>query len=284
MPESPEVDSLGGFLRAHLVGRRIASIDLDEFRALKTRARPLRELHGRTVTGVRRFGKHLALDTDGPTLLVSFGRAGWARWREDATNPEPTGPEPADADAPPVIARVALEGGAELAVTDAGEWLSLGLHVVDDPAEVSSVAKLGPDPAADDFAREQLDAIVSGRRKQLKALLQEQESLAGIGNAYSDEILYLARLSPVAHASTLDEEERARLYAAVREVLGGAFAARRDVPPSELKAAKVAAMAVHGRTGEQCPEGDDVVRDVPGSKGAAQYCAACQTDGVPLPE
>jgi formamidopyrimidine-DNA glycosylase len=279
MPESPEVDALGGFLRAHLIDRRIAAIDLDEFRALKTRARPLRELHGRTVSGVRRFGKHLALDTNGPTLLVSFGRAGWARWGGDATEPEP-----ADPDGPPVIARIAFEDGAELAVTDAGEWLSLGLHVVDDPAEVSSVAKLGPDPAADDFTREQLDGIVAGRRKQLKALLQEQESLAGIGNAYSDEILYAARLSPVAHASTLDEDERARLYAAIREVLGGAFAARRGVPPSELKAAKVAAMAVHGRTGEQCPEGDDVVRDVPGSKGAAQYCAACQTGGVPLPE
>jgi len=228
---------------------------------------------------VRRFGKHLAIDTDGPTLLVSFGRAGWARWRDDVTDAEPTGPE-----APPVIARIAFDGGAELAVTDAGDWLSLGLHVVDDPAEVSSVAKLGPDPASDAFSRTDLDAIVTGRRKQLKALLQEQESLSGIGNAYSDEILYAARLSPVTHASTLDEDERARLFAAIRDVLGGAFTARRDVPPADLKAAKVASMAVHGRTGEPCPKGHDAVRDVPGSKGAAQYCAACQTGGVPLPE
>ncbi|PSL38298.1 DNA-(apurinic or apyrimidinic site) lyase /formamidopyrimidine-DNA glycosylase [Labedella gwakjiensis] len=279
MPESPEVDSLGGFLREHLTGRRISAIDLEEARALKTRARPLSELHGHAVTGVRRFGKHLSIDTDGPTLLVSFGRAGWARWRDDATDAEPTGP-----DTPPVIARVGFDGGAELAVTDAGDWLSLGLHVVDDPAEVSSVAKLGPDPASDAFTRADLDAVVTGRRKQLKALLQEQETLSGIGNAYSDEILYAARLSPVAHASTLDEEERAQLFAAIRDVLGGAFEARRDVPPAELKAAKVAAMAVHGRTGEPCPEGHDAVRDVPGSKGAAQYCAACQTGGVPLPE
>lgn len=279
MPESPEVDSLGGFLREHLAGRRVSAIDLEEGRALKTRARPLSELHGYAVAGVRRFGKHLAIDTDGPTLLVSFGRAGWARWRDDATDAEPTGP-----DVPPVIVRIAFDGGAELAVTDAGDWLSLGLHVVDDPAEVSSVAKLGPDPASDAFTRADLDAVVTGRRKQLKALLQEQETLSGIGNAYSDEILYAARLSPVAHASTLDEDERARLFAAIRDVLGGAFEARRDVPPAELKAAKVASMAVHGRTGEPCPKGHDAVRDVPGSKGAAQYCAACQTGGVPLPE
>jgi formamidopyrimidine-DNA glycosylase len=281
MPESPEVDALGGFLRENAVGRRVRTIELDEFRALKTRDRPLRELQGRSITGVRRFGKHLALDTDGPTLLVSFGRAGWARWSEGATA---TDADEQVADAPPVIARIGFVDGAELALTDAGEWLSLGLHVVDDPSEVSSVAKLGPDPSAESFTRGMLDGIVVGRRKQLKALLQEQESLSGIGNAYSDEILHAARLSPVAKASELDEEERARLFASVRAILGEAFSARRGVAPDQLKAAKVASMAVHGRTGEPCPVCGDSVRDVPGSKGAAQYCAACQTGGVALPE
>ena len=84
MPESPEVDALGGFLRSHTVGLRIRSVDLVEFRALKTRDRPLRELEERAISGVRRFGKHLVLDTDGPSLLVSFGRAGWARGCEGA--------------------------------------------------------------------------------------------------------------------------------------------------------------------------------------------------------
>jgi formamidopyrimidine-DNA glycosylase len=279
MPESPEVDALGGFLRANAAGRRVRSVELDEFRALKTRNRPLSQLHGHVITGVRRFGKHLALDTDGPSLLVSFGRAGWARWRDGSA-----GAAEPDPDAPPVIARVGFDDGAELALTDAGEWLSLGLHVVDDPAEVSSVAKLGPDPSAESYTSEDLDGIVVGRRKQLKALLQEQESLAGIGNAYSDEILHAARLSPVAKAADLDEEQRARLFASIRETLGGAFSARHCVAPDQLKAAKVASMAVHGRTGEPCPVCGDIVRDVPGSKGAAQYCAACQTGGVPLPE
>ncbi|RWZ68140.1 Fpg/Nei family DNA glycosylase [Labedella populi] len=278
MPESPEVDSLGGFLRSHAVGRRVRTVDLVEFRALKTRDRPLRELVARTVSGVRRFGKHLVLDTDGPSLLVSFGRAGWALWSDGSDRDESAGP-----DAPPVIARIGFDD-AELAVTDAGDWLSLGLSVVDDATMVPAIAKLGADPLSDAFTPEVLEGIVVGRRKRLKALLQEQESLAGIGNAYSDEILFAARLPPLVQAVALDEEERERLYAAIREVLGTAFEARRDVPPAELKAAKVAAMAVHGRAGEACPDCGGTVLDVPGSKGTAQYCPEHQTRGVPLPE
>jgi formamidopyrimidine-DNA glycosylase len=276
VPESPEVDALAGFLRAHAVGRRINAVELDEFRALKTRARPLDELVGATVTGVQRLGKHIALETDGPTLVISFGRAGWATWTE-----EPGSVEVA-AGAAPQIARFVFDGGVTLAVTDAGAWLSLGLSVVDDPHDVSSIAKLGPDPAADDFSAAAFDAVLVGRRKQLKAVLQEQESLAGIGNAYSDEILHVARLSPVGHAAALDADQRARLYAAVRDVLTSAFAARRDVPIDRQKAEKVASMRVHGRTGEACPVCGSAVLDIPGTKAGAQYCAVCQTGGVPL--
>jgi formamidopyrimidine-DNA glycosylase len=274
MPESPEVDALAGFLRARIAGRRIASTDLEEFRALTTRDRPLGELVGRVATGVRRFGKHVSLDTDGPSLLVGFGRAGWAAWSD--------GPEAVVGDGAPVIARLGFEDEAELAITDRGEWLSLRLSVVDDVAAVAAIAKLGPDPVSAEFTRDALDRLVSGRRKQLKTLLQEQESLAGIGNAYSDEILHAARLSPLAHASTLDDDERDRFFSAIREVLAEAFAARRDVPIDRQKAEKVASMRVHGRSGKKCSVCGDTVLDIPGSKGAAQYCPTCQTGGVSL--
>jgi formamidopyrimidine-DNA glycosylase len=274
MPESPEVDALAGFVRANATGRRIREVDLEEFRALKTRDRPLAELAGRTVTGMRRFGKHVSLDTDGPSLLIGFGRAGWGRWSEHD--------EPDPPDGPPTIARVRFEDGAQLALTDAGEWLSLTVSVTDDAASEPSIAKLGPDPTSDAFTREAFERIVGGRRKQLKALLQEQESLAGIGNAYSDEILHVARLAPHTHAAALDADERDRLFAAIRDVLGAVFAARRGVPLDRQKAEKVAAMRVHGRTGEACPVCSDEIRDVPGSKAGAQYCPTCQTGGVPL--
>lgn len=275
MPESPEVDALAGFLRENAVGARIEAVELIEFRALKTRARPLDELVGETVTAVRRFGKHLSLDTTGADLVISFGRAGWATWSDGTAPTDDAGSGQGDGSA--VLARLRFDGGRELAVTDAGAWLSLGLSVVDDPGDVSSIAKLGPDPSARGYSQADLDAVLVGRRKQLRALLQEQESLAGIGGAYSDEILFAARLDPLMHASDLTEDERARLFVALREVLAEAFAACVGVPIDRQKAEKAARMRVHGRAGEPCPEGDGVVVDVPGTKGAGQYCPACQT-------
>jgi formamidopyrimidine-DNA glycosylase len=270
MPESPEVQALAEFLDDNARSRSIRSIDLDEFRALKTRQRPLDELTGATITGIQRFGKHIDIETDVANLVISFGRAGWARWDGQAAP-----------DAPPVIGRIALDG-ALLELTDAGEWLSIGLSVVDSPYEVSAIAKLGPDPADEEFERADFDKGVVGRRKQLKALLQEQETLSGIGNAYSDEILHTAKLSPVVHAAALDEGERDRLFDAMTQVLRGAVDARRGIPPHELKAAKVAAMRVHGRGGEACPVCGDTIRDHASSSTTSQYCPTCQTGGVPL--
>ncbi|KAA9144628.1 Fpg/Nei family DNA glycosylase [Microbacterium lushaniae] len=277
MPESPEVDALAAFLRDTLHGARVGDTDLAEFRTLKTRARPPAELSGHVVTDVRRYGKHIALVTDAAVLVISFGRAGWARWL-------PVGAAaPADpvADAPPAIATIDFPERGALALTDAGQWLSIGVSIVDEPADVPAIAKLGPDPTADDWSRTDLERVLGTRRKQVKALLQEQESLAGIGNAYSDEILFVARISPPAHAADLTPAERDRLYDAIRSVLGEAFAARRGVPPERQKADKVASMRVHGRTGQPCPTCGGEVADVPGSKGTAQYCPACQTGGVP---
>lgn len=270
MPESPEVQALAEFLDENATTRTVEAVDVAEFRAQKTRDRPLSTLVGARIDGVRRFGKHVDIGTDAGHLVVTFGRAGWARWDGDAA--------PDDA---PVIATFDLSG-AVLQFTDGGDWLSLGLHVVDDPREVPAIAALGPDPLDPDFDAGAFAARAFGRRKQLKALLQEQESIAGIGNAYSDEILHVARLSPIAHANTLDDAERSRLLAAITGVMRDAAASRRGIPLSQQKAAKVAAMRVHGRVGQTCPVCGGEVLDLPGSKAGAQYCPVCQTGGTPL--
>jgi formamidopyrimidine-DNA glycosylase len=274
MPESPEVQALADFLDARLAGLALQDVDLVEFRALKTRARPLSSLTGRRVEGVRRIGKHVDLRLDEGHLLVSLGRYGWVRWREDAVA---EGDPPADA--PPALAVLAFDDGGVMETTDAGGWVSLGLWAVDAAADVPAVAKLGPDPADPAFGRTEFDRVVVGRRKQVKAILQEQESLAGVGNAYSDEILHAARVSPVAHGAALEGEALDRLYSETVGVVRKAIAARRGIPIDQLKAAKVAAMRVHGRAGEACPVCGDTIREFAFASTTAEYCPTCQTGG-----
>ncbi|MGR2753301.1 DNA-formamidopyrimidine glycosylase family protein [Agromyces arachidis] len=212
---------------------------------------------------------------------ASSGAAGTGAAGTVAAGPGSAG---ADAAPPPALAAIRFDDDRTLELTDAGGWVSLGAWVVDDPAQVPAVAKLGPDPGDASFARADFDRAFRGRRKQVKAVLQEQESLAGIGNAYSDEILFAARLSPVVHAAALDGDALDRLYEATVGVIRSAIEARRGIPIAELKAAKVAAMRVHGRAGEPCPgECGGTIRDFTFGSTTAQYCPDCQTGGELLP-
>ncbi|WP_395242618.1 DNA-formamidopyrimidine glycosylase family protein [Agromyces sp. MMS24-K17] len=276
MPESPEVQALADELDERLRGRALTDVDVVEFRVTKTRARQPASLVGERVAAVTRHGKLLDVGFDGGAhLVVSLGRNGWARWAGGAGD--------ADAPLPPTLVSFAFDGGSVLELTDSGGWVSLGCWVVDDPAEVPAVAKLGPDPADAGFTRADFDGAVAGRRKQVKAVLQDQESLAGIGNAYSDEILHRAKVSPVGHAAALSADDADRLFAATVGVIGGAVDARRGIPIDALKAAKVASMRAHGRAGEACPVCGDTIRDFSFASTTAQYCPTCQTGGEVLP-
>jgi len=285
MPESPEVEALAEELGARLTSRALASVDVVEFRTTKTRARPPESLVGESLTGTGRHGKLVDLSF-GPArhLVVSLGRHGWARWAgaEDGAG-SPTDDAGTADDAPPALVVLEFDDGSILELTDAGEWVSLGCWVVDDPGEVPAVAKLGPDPADPGFTRAEFDGAVAGRRKQVKAVLQDQESLAGIGNAYSDEILFTAKLSPVGHAAALTTAELDRLFEATVGVISEATTAQRGVPLAGLKAAKVASMRVHGRAGEACPVCGDTIRDFSFASTTAQYCPTDQTHGEVLP-
>lgn len=276
MPELPEVQGLVDFLRGRLVDDAVAAVELASFTVLKTFDPPPQELHGAIVTDVARHGKWIDVDADGTHLVMHLARAGWIRWYDAV---------PATVARPgkgPIALRVRMASGAGFDLTEAGTKKSVAAYVVRDVSSVEAIATLGPDPLADDFDRDAFAALLSGRRMQIKGLLRDQSVLAGVGNAYSDEVLHVARLSPFAIAGSLSEDDVTRLYEALRSTLRDAAAAASGRPAAELKDAKRAGMRVHGRTGEACPECGDGVREVSFADRSLQYCATCQTGGTPL--
>ncbi|WP_210503299.1 Fpg/Nei family DNA glycosylase [Nocardioides xinjiangensis] len=283
MPELPEVEALVQDLRGRLVGRAISRVDLTAFSALKTFDPPLQALHGTLVDGVERHGKFLDIDASGVHLVIHLARAGWIRWRDEvpALPARPNAKNPLAARI--VIDDPDLEAQPGLDVTEAGTRKGLAIYLVRDPREVEGIARLGPDPLSDDFTLEALRRILESEgRKQIKGVMRMQSIIAGIGNAYSDEILHAARMSPFKPANSLDEAELQTLYDAIRGTLGEAVQRSSGLAASELKGEKKSNLAVHGRTGQTCPVCGDVVREVSFADSSLQYCATCQTGGKPL--
>ena len=277
MPELPEVEALRGFLADKLVGRSVARVNLAAFSALKTFQLPLESLLGLEIERVNRYGKYLDVEAQGVHLCFHLARAGWVKWHEVAPAAVP---RPGKG---PLALRVVLDDESGFDLTEAGTQRKLAIHVVADPAEVERIATLGPDPLAPDFDRARFDAILDAAgRSQLKGVLREQRTIAGIGNAYSDEILHAARLSPFKAANSLDEGERAELHRALRETLAQAVDRARGLAAKELKDDKRSNLQVHGRTGEPCPVCGSTVAEVSFADSSLQYCPGCQTGGKVL--
>ncbi|PSL55423.1 formamidopyrimidine-DNA glycosylase [Saccharothrix carnea] len=277
MPELPEVEALAHHLREHAVGRRVHRVDVASLQVLKTFTPPWTDLQGREVTGAGRFGKHLDLDCDGVHLVVHLARAGWLRWSEhlSAAPPKPG--------RGPLALRVHLGPPGEgpgFDLTEAGTKKGLAAWVVHDPADVPGIARLGPDALS--VTRTQLEDLFAGRTERLKTALTDQAVLAGVGNAYSDEIMHTARLSPYATAGKLPEEALDRLHEALTSVLNDAVARSVGQSAATLKGEKRSGLRVHARTGLPCPVCGDTVREVSFADKAFQYCPTCQTGGKPL--
>ncbi|HET8969497.1 MAG TPA: DNA-formamidopyrimidine glycosylase family protein [Candidatus Nanopelagicales bacterium] len=287
MPELPEVESLAAYLRREAAGLRVARVDLAAINALKTFDPPVLALEGRRLVDAGRHGKFLDLllvDDDGEPLhlITHLARAGWLHWRRELPT---TPPRPGKG---PLAFRLAFvdddgqpAGGFDL--TEAGTQKRLAVYVVTDPQDVPGIARLGPDPLADDFGVEALTRILTDAGgRQLKGVLRDQSVISGIGNAYSDDILHAARLSPYQAAGRLDAQQTERLLDAIRELLTDAIGRSAGLGAADLKAEKKLGMRVHGRTGQPCPVCGDTVREVSFADSSLQYCATCQTEGKPL--
>lgn len=277
MPEMPEVEALRGFLEERCVGRAVVATRLVAFSALKTVVPPLDALHGLEITAVHRHGKYLDLDAQGLHLVLHLARAGWLHWRDQVPD------KPVRPGKGPLALRVTLDDGSGFDLTEAGTQKHLAVHVVNDPRDIGLLASLGPDPTSPEFTADQFDEVLtSAGRAQLKGVLKDQRQLAGIGNAYSDEVLHLARLSPFQPCSGLDRAQRDDLLATIREVLGAAVAATEGLGAEKLKDNKRSTMRVHGRTGQPCPVCGDTVAEVSFADSSLQYCPTCQTGGKKL--
>jgi formamidopyrimidine-DNA glycosylase len=276
MPELPEVHALAADLRQRMTGRTVGSLLVMSIAALKTFDPSPGDLAGSPVVDVQRHGKFLDLTLGDLHLVVHLAKMGWIRW-SDQLPPLTRGARKTTA-----AARLAFEDGAGVTVTEWGPKKRLAIWIVHDPVEVPGIATLGPDPLDPSFTEERFGAILaSSGRAQIKGVLRNQGVIAGIGNAYSDEILHVARMSPFKPAA-MPDEDAARLYVALRETLADAVARSEGLAAAELKGEKKSGMRVHGRTGEACPVCGDVVRQVRFADSSLQYCATCQTGGKPL--
>jgi formamidopyrimidine-DNA glycosylase len=283
MPELPEVEALARVLTDRTAGQVIADVSLASLSALKTVTPSIVDVVGLHVRDVTRRGKFLDLATvGGPHVVWHLSRAGWVQWSDNLlTTPVKPGKGP-------LALRMSFvnddgEPVGRFDITEAGTQKRLAVYVVDDPLTVPGIARLGPDALSDELTLERFTGILAGAgRSQVKGVLRDQGQIAGIGNAYSDEILHAARLSPFHPCSTLTDDQVAALYACMRTTLTEAIDNSVGHGTGTLKSEKKANLAVHGRAGEACPVCGDVVREVSFADRALQYCPTCQTGGKPL--
>ena len=284
MHELPEVEALAAFLRERATGHAVAHAYPAAISVLKTYDPPPAVLTGLVVSDVRRHAKFLDLSLGAPGnggpaplhLVIHLARAGWLRWREQIP-PQP--PRPGKG---PLAFRVILDDESGFDLTEAGTQKRLAVYLVRDPMDVPGIASLGPDPLDPSFTAETLAGLLAGRRMQIKGVLRDQRIIAGIGNAYSDEVLHAARMSPFKMASGLTPDQVAALYDAIVSTLTDASGRAAGLAAGDLKAEKKTGLRVHGKAGQPCPVCGDTIREVSFADSALQYCPTCQTGGKPL--
>src|SRR6478752_914279 len=277
MPELPEIEALADHLRRHAEGLTVGRIDVSAFSVLKTFDPPIAVLHGQTVTGANRWGKYLGVQSGDLHLIAHLSRAGWLRW-SDKLAAAPLKPGKG-----PIALRVHLGTPGEAPgfdLTEAGTQKRLAVWLVTDPMAVPQIASLGPDALSLD--PDGLAAALKGNTGRIKTVITDQKVISGIGNAYSDEILHVAKLSPFATAGKLTGAQLADLHDAMISVLTDAVSRSVGQGAATLKGEKRSGLQVHARTGLPCPVCGDTVREVSFADTSLQYCPTCQTGGKTL--
>ena len=257
------------------MGLPVGRVDVAALSVLKTFDPPPTALHGQLVTGANRWGKYLGLQAGDLHLITHLSRAGWLRWSDklSAVPLRPGGKSP-------IALRVHLGTPGDAPgfdLTEAGTQKRLAVWLVDDPMKVPQIASLGPDALS--LGPEDLAAVLAGNGGRIKTVITDQRTIAGIGNAYSDEILHVAKMSPFATASKLSDAQLSDLHDAMTSVLTDAVSRSVGQGAATLKGEKRSGMRVHARTGLPCPVCGDTVREISFVDKSFQYCPTCQTGG-----
>jgi formamidopyrimidine-DNA glycosylase len=273
MPELPDLTVYREALAARIAGRTLLHVRLRNPFVLRTAVPPIGEAEGRRVAGIRRLGKRLVLALeDGRFLVLHLMVAGRLRWLEAGKAPP----------ARITLASFEFEHGT-LALTEAGTKRRAALHYLTDATALAALDAGGLEVLDADLPA--FAARLTSENHTLKRALTDPRLFAGIGNAYSDEILHRARLSPLALTQKLGPAEIAGLFAATREVLDE-WTARLRAEAGAAFPERVTAfrteMAVHGRFGEPCPVCGAPVQRIVYAENECNYCAHCQTGGVVL--
>ncbi len=270
MPELPDIEVYLDALRERIAGRELLRVRVGSTFLLRSVDPPIGDVEGRNVAVLRRLGKRIVFELDGDLFLVlHLMIAGRLRWSDPGAKlPGKLG-----------LAALDFETGS-LIVTEASKKKRASLHVVRGEAGLVEHDPGGIDPlasSAEDFA-----AGLRARTHTLKRALTDPRILSGVGNAYSDEILHAARLSPFKRTDRIDDAELERLRNAtirvLREWLGRLREERGDGFPANVTAFREE-MAVHGRYGKPCPVCSSPVQRVVYAANEANYCATCQTGG-----
>lgn len=273
MPELPDISAYIGALESRIVGRPLERVRLASAFLLRTAQPPIAEVEGRVVRELRRVGKRIAIGVEGDLWLVlHLMIAGRLHWRAPGAK---------------LAGRNSLAAfdfpDGSLVLTEAGSQHRASLHVVRGEDGLQSLDPGGIDVLASDL--NSFRAALMAENRTLKRALTDPRVLSGIGNAYSDEILHAARLSPIAQTHKLAPEEWERLFTATRETLelwiDRLRAQARDGFPEKVTAFREG-MAVHGRYGELCPRCGEKVLRIRYANNETNYCAKCQTGGKVL--
>ncbi|MCX7750412.1 MAG: Fpg/Nei family DNA glycosylase [Candidatus Bipolaricaulota bacterium] len=267
MPELPDLEVVAEILTPRIVGRTVRGGELRRPSLLRTGEGSLQELVGAEFQGVSRRGKYLLFPlSTGPYLVVHLMRWAWL-WHGSGAYPPST-----DTDL-----RLLLSDGTELRLIESKRPQLAGAWVLPDLAQVEALAKLGPEPLDPGFTPEALRRALGGRRRPLKRLLTDQALLAGIGNAYADEILFQAKLSPFRYAHTLTPDEVDRLWGAIGDTLRWAIGEIRAQAGGKLMDREIRDfLRVHGKRGSPCPSCGTAIAEVLYDEVRTNYCPACQ--------